>query len=259
MGCGALGLIVAPLTLALREPPRIDGGRKVEAQAIPIREVAAFYRRHARALFSHNLGFCLLNFASLAGAAWAPTMLVRTLDWSIGQAGAVAGGMALLLGPTGSATAGVLADAVAKRGRTDGKLVVCIISGLICAMAAAVIVFAPTMPALLGAMALMSFFGAFKQPLAPAALQEIMPNAMRGQSVAIYVCVINLISGGFAATAVALVTDHVLRDPSKLHASYGLVGVTVCVVGSLLLLVGLGPYRRMFADTRLAPGALATV
>lgn len=253
IGCGVLGAIVTPLTLSLREPQRLDGAGRAVAGGVPIKAVVAFYRRHAHALGSHNIGFCLLNFATLAGAAWTPTLLVRTLDWNIGQAGAVAGAMALVLGPAGSATAGALADALAARGRTDGKLIVCMGSGILCAIAAIVVALNPGQTAILVALSALSFFGAFKVPLAPGALQEIMPNAMRGQAVAIYVCVINLIGGGLSATCVALVTDHVLHDPMKLNQSYGLVGVVVSVLGTLILLSGLGAYRRTFAETRGQP------
>jgi MFS family permease len=78
--------------------------------------------------------------------------------------------------------------------------------------------------------------------VAPAAIQEIMPNSMRGQASAIYLFVITLIGLGFGPTAVALVTDYVFANDQALR--YSLVIVTTIAVASSVLLLGLGlkPY-----------------
>ncbi|MCY1560152.1 hypothetical protein D9M68_972570 [compost metagenome] len=79
--------------------------------------------------------------------------------------------------------------------------------------------------------------------VAPAAIQEIMPNAMRGQASAIYLFVITLIGLGFGPTAVALVTDYVFADDKALRYSL-LIVTTIAVASSVVLLwAGLKPYR----------------
>ena len=252
---GALGLVVAPLTLMIREPQRLDGGRKVEKAGVPIAVVARYYKTHARTLIGHNMGFCLQNFALHAGAVWLPTLLVRTHGWSIAQAGATFGLMSLILGPAGSATAGLLADMLAKRGRLDGKLVVGVGAALMCAAASVVIALRSPEAALIASLACFSFFGSFSLPLGPGALQEIMPNAMRGQATAIYVAVTNLIAGGLAATAVALLTDFVFHDKNMLGVSFGIVGVVVCSLAALTLYSTLASFRntaRSLAEALLA-------
>jgi len=87
----ALGLLVAPLTMMIREPERLDGGRRARAGNFPLSTVVQYYKTHARTLIGHNVGFCLQNFALHAGAAWLPTLLVRTDGWSIARAGATVG------------------------------------------------------------------------------------------------------------------------------------------------------------------------
>jgi MFS family permease len=239
---GALGLIVAPLTMMIREPERLDGGRRAVTGSVPLAAVVRYYKTHARTLFGHNVGFCLQNFA-LHAAAWLPTLLVRTVGWSIVKAGTTAGMMTLILGPLGTATAGMLVDAIARRGRTDGKLLVSIGAAGMCALASAMIALNLTPGLLVVALGFFMFFSVFSLPLAPGALQEIMPNAMRGQATAVYVGVTNLVGGGLAATAVAVLTDFVFHDKAKLHVSFGLVGVVVCILAALILTSTLRAFR----------------
>src|SRR6266403_2220150 len=239
----ALGLIVAPLTMMICEPERLDGGRRARAGNFPLATVVQYYKTHARTLIGHNVGFCLQNFALHAGAAWLPTLLVRTDGWSIARAGTTVGVMTLVLGPISTTTAGLLADALARRGRTDGKLLVSIGAAGMCALASAMIALNPAPGLIIVALGVFMFFGNFTLPLAPGALQEIMPNAMRGQATAVYVGVTNLVGGGLAATAVALLTDFVFHDKAKLHVSFGLVGAIVCILAALTLTSTLRAFR----------------
>jgi MFS family permease len=87
------------------------------------------------------------------------------------------------------------------------------------------------------------FFSTFSLPLAPGALQEIMPNAMRGQATAVYVGLTNLVGGGLAATAVAVLTDFVFQDKAKLHVSFGLVGGIAGLLAALILTATLRAFR----------------
>jgi MFS family permease len=240
---GALGLLVAPLTMMIREPQRLDGGRRARAGNFPLATVVQYYRTHARTLIGHNVGFCLLNFALHAGAAWLPTLLVRTNGWSIAKAGATVGVMTLILGPISTATAGYVADAMTRSGRTDAKLLVSMGAAGMVALASAMIALNPMPGLIVVALGFFMFFGNFSLPLAPGALQEIMPNAMRGQATAVYVGVTNLIGGGLAATAVAVLTDYVFHDKAKLHVSFGLVGGVVCILAVLTLTSTLRAFR----------------
>jgi len=245
---GAAGLVVAPLTLTLREPIRKGSEGQAHTGAIPLAEVVRFYRTHARTLVGHNLGFCFYNFTLHAGAAWLPTLLVRNYGWSLAQAGATFGLMMLVLGPAGSATSGLLADTLCRRGRSDGKFLVAMgAAGVLIAVCAALANQLPT-AGLLAALACFAFFGTFSLPLAAGALQDVMPNAMRGQAIAVYVALTNIVAGGFAATAVALITDYVFHDPKMLGAAFGAVGVTACTLALAVLFNALPSYRRTLAD-----------
>jgi len=244
LAVGAAGLLLAPLTLFIREPKRLEGGVAIAPVGLPIPAVARFYRSNARTMIGHSVGFCLQNFPLHAGAVWLATMAVRTLGWSITQAGAIYGIMMLVLGPAGSASAGLLADWMARRGRTDGKLIICIGAALATALGSAVLVTHPSSGAVVGAIGFLCYFGPFVLPLAPGALQDIVPNAMRGQATAIYVGAINVVSGSIAPTSVALLTDYVFHDKAMVGVSLGIVGVTASCAAALVLYFTLKPFRR---------------
>ena len=79
--------------------------------------------------------------------------------------------------------------------------------------------------------------------VAPAAIQEIMPNPMRGQASALYLFVITLVGLGVGPTAVALMTDYVFRDDQALRYSLLIISVTAAGLAVLLLGASLKPYR----------------
>ena len=62
--------------------------------------------------------------------------------------------------------------------------------------------------------------------LAPAAIQQLMPNTMRGQASSLYLFVINLIGLGLGPTVVATLTQDVFHDKNavaSLLAGHGRV------------------------------------
>ena len=92
-------------------------------------------------------------------------------------------------------------------------------------------------------MAPIVFFLSMPFGVAPAAIQEIMPNSMRGQASAIYLFVVTLLGLGIGPTAIALVTDYVFADDMALRYSLLIVSVVALLAGALLLASGLKPYR----------------
>lgn len=237
---GAAGVLFTLLLLAVREPARRGVGAGV---AVPLVEVGRYLRANRRTVLYHNFGFAGLAFAGYGSAAWIPTFFIRTYGWDAGHVGVVYGSIVAVFGCLGIVFGGRLADWMAKRGRTDANMRV----GLYAAMAALPCVASfPLMDNALWAAALMAptvFCLSMPFGVAPAAIQEIMPSAMRGQASAIYLFVITLIGLGIGPTAVALVTDYLFADDQALRYSLLIVS-TLAVASSLFLLAkGLQPYR----------------
>lgn len=241
---GAAGVLFTLLLLAVHEPVRRGAGAGV---AVPLAEVGRYIRANRRTVLCHNLGFAGLAFAGYGGAAWIPTFFIRTHGWDAGQVGVIYGSIVAVFGCLGIVIGGRLADWMAKRGHSDANMRV----GLYAAIAAIPCVLSfPLMSSGMWAAILTAptvFFLSMPFGVAPAAIQEIMPSAMRGQASAIYLFVITLIGLGIGPTAVALVTDYVFADDMALR--YSLLIVNSLAVASSVYLLGKGlqPYR----DSRL--------
>lgn len=237
---GGAGVLFSLVMLAVREPARRGVGAGV---AVPLADVGRYIRSNRRTVLCHNLGFAGLSLAGYGSAAWIPTFFIRTYGWDAGQVGIVYGGIVAVFGCLGIVFGGRLADWLAKRGRDDANMRV----GLYAAVGALPLVVAfPLMGDALWACVLLApavFFLSMPFGVAPAAIQEIMPNSMRGQASAIYLFVITLIGLGLGPTAVALVTDFVFADDNALR--YSLLIVTALAVCSSIVLLwkGLHPYR----------------
>ncbi|XEG71592.1 MFS transporter [Pseudomonas sp. abacavir_1] len=238
---GAAGVLFTLLMLAVKEPQRHGVGAGVE---VPMREVGAYLRANRRTVICHNFGFACISFASYGSGAWVPTFFVRTYGWDAGHVGVVYGSIVAVFGCLGIVFGGRLADRWAKRGRTDANMRV----GLLAACLA--LPLSVTFPLLDDAnlvallMAPTVFCLSMPFGVAPAAIQEIMPNSMRGQASAIYLFVVTLFGLGVGPTAVALVTDFVFHDDMALRYSLLIVTSLALLGGVVLLGMGLKPYRQ---------------
>ncbi len=237
---GVAGVFFTLLMLAIKEPVRRGAGAGV---AVPLSEVGRYIRANRRTVLLHNFGFAGLAFAGYGSAAWIPTFYIRTYGWDAGQVGIVYGCIVAVFGCLGIVFGGRLADLMAKRGRSDANMRV----GLYAALGALpMVVLFPLMDSAFWAsmlLALAVFCLSMPFGVAPAAIQEIMPNSMRGQASAIYLFVITLIGLGVGPTAVALVTDFVFADDAALRYSL-LIITTLAVSTSIILLAkSLKPYR----------------
>lgn len=252
IGFAGIGLVVAPLTLLISEPPRLTPHGRV-SQPATIGDTVGFYRRNSRALFGHNGGFCLQTFTLHAGSAWLPTILMRSQGWSLIQTGLIYGTMVILIAPIGTFSAGILGDRMLKAGRTDARLILGMYAACGTGLSGLVIGLTKDPLIVSAALGMFAFCGAFALPLGPAALQEAMPNTMRGQAIAIYVFCANVIAGGGAAVGVGMLTQYVFRDPSRTNEAFGLVAVVACSAAVIVLGLTRRPFRRLVA-TQLAGG-----
>jgi hypothetical protein len=82
-----------------------------------------------------------------------------------------------------------------------------------------------------------------------------MPNRMRGQAVATYAVIANLIGLGIGPTAVALLTDGVFGDESMLRYSLVIVALACHLVASVALALSLRPFRESVAEIERAAAA----
>ena len=241
---GVAGILFSLLMLAVREPARRGVGAGV---AVPFAEVGRYLLANRKTVLLHNFGFAFLSFAGYGSAAWIPELFRRTYGWDMPTVGLVYGSIVAVFGCLGIVFGGRLADVMAKRGKTDANMRV----GLYSAIGALPLVLLfPLMPSAVWAAILLApavFFLSMPFGVAPAAIQEIMPNAMRGQASAVYLFVITLFGLGVGPTAVALVTDYVFGYDEALRYSLLIITAVAVVAAAVLLWLGLKPYRQSVA------------
>jgi MFS family permease len=216
---GLSSFLVVPLLLMLPEP------RRAGPRQLPLRDVVAGLRENAGAVTALSLGFACSAAVNYGIAGWLATFFVRTHGWTAMRAGTLQGVLTLSVGALGALLGGRLSDALVRRGRSDGPLLVGMIGAvgmIVCAGAYPLVPSATVAAALLVPV---NLFAALPWGPASAAIAEVMPARMRAQGAALSLLAVNLISGVLGPTAVAMLTDRVFGGPLGLR--YALATVTV--------------------------------
>jgi MFS family permease len=250
---GLLGLVpLALLVATVREPQR----RGAMADRAPkTSEVVAHYRRHARAIFLHQLAFTAVTFAGYGVGSWLPSFYIRSHGWTIGQIGLWMGLNAAVTASVSVLIGGMLADRWYRRGMLDAKMRVPLLGSLLWLIPGIGYLLVPSGSLSFALLVVATLVGTIGIGCVVAALQELMPNRMRGQAVAIYAVVANLIGMGAGPTAVALITDYVFGDESMLRYSLLIVGVVCHAITSIALWLSLRPFRDSVTELERAAAA----
>ncbi len=247
-----IALPTIPLTamlLTFREPLRRGvrmvrrAGGKLRAQGLPVPEVARYMRANAGTITMHNVGFACLAFSGYGAAFWNPALFSRIYGWELSEFGIAVGWVSVLVGPLGILSAGWLSDRLLARGYVDAKIRVGLITSVIWIPFG---VLYPLMPDGNTAFLLLipaTFFGSTYWGIAPAAIQEMMPNQMRGQASAVYLFIVNLVGLTLGPQILAILTDYVFQDQMKVHYSLVSVGLVAHLVAGILLFLCLSRYR----------------
>ncbi len=247
---GLPGLLVALLMLTIREPAR-QGTQKKSAAGVPpgvevppLREVWAYMSGNRGTFTCLYVGVAMAALGIYGAMAWIPTFFIRHYGWTAGNTGLVFGLIVGISGTAGMAMSGRMADWLHGRGKSDANLRVAFFSVIAWLPFGALY---PIVPSAWWAAALLApviFFGSMPIGLAPAAIQQLMPNTMRGQASALYLFVVNLIGMGLGPTLVATLTQDVFQDKNAVHLSLLVAGLFAQVCAALLLWRGLKHYRR---------------
>jgi MFS family permease len=232
---GLPGLFVSILLMATVREPRRRGVGIDGADSIPLPEVAQYLWQRRSAFAGHIFGIAIFIMVVYALNLWGPTYFIRTFGYSRAEAGWVFGVVMIVAGTAGLLLAGTIADAWMQRGTKDAYVRTILLS-IICMTPCAVMLgFTSNEVVGLLAMALAVFFSAFQGGIAGGTLQLMTPNRMRGQVIAIYTLVANLIGLGLGPTVVAATTDYVFGYDEAIGKSIALSAAVMCPLGGLLL------------------------
>lgn len=236
---GAAGIAFCLLLFAIKEPSRKGIGAGV---AVPLKDVGAYLLSIRKAVLCHNFGFACLSFASYGASAWIPTFFIRNHGLTPGEVGLYYGTVVMIAGSTGIVFGGRMADWLARKGYSDANMRIGVTAAIL-TLLCNVVYLVDNMTLLWVIMFFNVFTVAMPFGVAPAAIQEVMPNAMRGQTSAIYLFVVTLIGLGIGPTAVALTTDYIFQDDYAVRYSIFWVASITTLGSAILLWLGLKPYR----------------
>lgn len=238
---GLPGILVALLMLTVREPVRRG---RLAAGGIPLGDVLRYTRQRWRVFVLHFIGFALLAVPITTIITWAFVYFTRVLAFTPPQAALRLGGLLVILSPLGVYTGGWLADFLQRRGYRDATLRVALLAAAGLLPLSAVPAFVTDRDLVIPLFGPLIFFASLSMALAPAALQVVTPNQMRGQVSAVWMLVLNLVTAGVGPSAVGAITDHVFGDPLAVGKSIALVNCLSVPLAALILWAALAPFRQ---------------
>ncbi|WP_166359427.1 MFS transporter [Pseudomonas akapageensis] len=250
MSIGLPGLFILMLMFGVPEPRQNRAGRITKASAppaVPMREVLAFVRTNRRTFFTIIIGMGCYNAAVYGGGAWVPSYLVRAFGWSYAEAGTVMGLIMCVSSPLSVIGFSWLGDYWRRRGVANGNLRVAIIASIVLPLCATPLLLAPSAPLALPFLALTAALWVSLFGIGPALIVEVAPAPMRGQFIALYTGVLNLLGVGIGPVAVGAITDYVLVDRAAIGYSLLIVTLIACVLACPLFLLA----RHSFKQTAL--------
>jgi MFS family permease len=243
------GLLFTAVLFTIREPVRRGMQSRIAGKGLPVSEVLGYIGQNWKTFCCHSLGFSCLSFVGYGSASWVPAFFIRLHGWERLQVGLYYGFAVIIFGTAGIVFGGYLADYLKKKGYADAKMRVGLISA-ICNLPMGIgFVLVPNGYVAYFVFMLPSTFTlAMSTGVAAAAIQEMMPNPMRGQASALYLFVVNIIGLGMGPLAVALCTDYLFgKDIMMVWASLLITGAVAKMTAIPLLFLGLKYFRESIA------------
>jgi MFS family permease len=243
---GLPGLAAVLLLLTFEEPPR--KGRS--AHQPDAREAWRYLRAHPLAILGPHIGFGLHYLTTYAATSWLPSYFFRVHAMSPGEFGIRYGLIVAIAGSLGMLTGGWLSDRWAARGHDAATMQVAWWSIAFCVPFALGAYLAPDPSLALALTAPMAFFGLLSPGLAPAAMNQIMPPHLRGQGIALYLFIVNLIGLGLGPVLPGALTEHYFRDDKLVHHSLAIVTAAAAIASLIALRVSLPAWRSLRASLK---------
>lgn len=244
---GLPGLLVAGLLLTVREPQRRELAAGYGDKAMPLAETFRYLGVHWR-LYAMLIGtISLIGMLSIGVALWYPTFLIRTYGLSVTEVGIYYGVLMLVCGTAGTLGGGWVSGIWVRKGQADANMRIVLITTILKAVPLIVGPLMPNAALALAFMAVGTLIGQGAQGVIIAAIQDVTPNQLRGQIMALTLLFVNLIGLGLGASFIAAITDFGFRDQEAIRYSIVLAGAILLPFILLLIVAGLPTYRRALA------------
>jgi MFS family permease len=230
---GLPGLLVALMFLIAREPKRRDQNEPQSS----FRELWEVIRSRRAIIVPHFAGVTIYFIYAFAYNSWVPAFFMRVHHWSTSDVGLKYGAMHLVCGLVGGWLGGAMAGALWRRGRRNANLIT---AAVMFAIAAVPSIFATLAPS--GALTLVLLAITMPAQVATAgpnvaAIQEIIPNRLRGRVTAIYHAISALVGVTIGPILIGLMNDYGFVDPQSIGKSLSLTAAFTLPLAALLVYV----------------------
>ncbi len=247
---GAPGILVGLIfAVTVREPPRRD--RIGVERTLSLKPL--FARLAARkAVYGGLIAWIVLNSVSIyALIGWFPTVMVRAHGWTPAQTGAILGVYVVPCGMFSCISGGWSISWLDKWGRADAPILVAVIASAWVAITGIAANLAPTPGMAIFFYCLLSLATNNGGIALLTALNQITPNEMRGQVLALSSMLTGLVSVTVGPFAVGYLSQHVFPQPQGIGEG---IATVLFVAGGAGIIVLLSIRRSLVAAIHaLAP------
>jgi MFS family permease len=239
---GLFGMLFAALILTIREPRR-DMTSHASAEELPtLRQVAAYLFSNRRTFFTLYGAWTVFLLADYGVGAWFPSLMMRSFDYKALDVAGQVGLITIVVGGIATVAGGMLGDWLLRRGWSDAKVRVGLGGFLLALLAAPALLSSSSTVVMLG-FTLYTFGGNLGLTAGLTAMQDIVPNRMRGVTTSIQAFLYTAFGLGVGPSLVALVTD----GGGNLATAIVTVMMPLLLAALLLIAAGLASYRRLRA------------
>jgi MFS family permease len=237
---GLPGVLVCLLLLTVAEPVRRSPSGGLVDSRLSLRETLRVFVR-LRATVLPLLGaMAMMSAGDFSLLNWTPTVLSRVFHLGPSAIGSLLGGAVIATGLAGTVAGGFVSDQLAKSGGLRTRAMAAAAAAM--ALPGALVAVAPTSGWVLAAFCLWSTLSSATAAIGITTMQEAVPNAVRGVSVASISFGNMLVGLGLGTMATALLTDALFHDPLAVAKSIGLV---MTIAGALAIALYLASAREL--------------
>jgi len=230
---GLPGFVIAFLVaFTVREPVRRE---RMSSKRAPIGALWTQLQANRGAYAALILG-AVSNAAVIAAQiGWFPSLFARVHHWTPTHIGTVFALVGFPCGLSSALSAGWIMSWLARRGRTDGPILVMLGQALVWSIFGPLKALAPTPTLALLAHIPTAMTAIWSATAALTALNQITPNELRGQVIAISSIMTGLVAYSIGAASVGVMNDHLFPGAGGIGLSLSCVYV-VCGVASVSIL-----------------------
>jgi predicted MFS family arabinose efflux permease len=227
---GLAGLPVAIAVMTLYEPKRSNTEQAMPSLLDSVRRLA----RDARVLAPIYGAAALISIGDYGFLGWAPSLLSRRYGWTPMETGAAMGALLMATGAAGALLGGGFADRMQRAYGVSGRLRLAF-GAAILALASVPLLLLDSAAAAIVATAMWSLAATAAGAVAITALQDLVPNELRGLGTSLVAFGNTIVGLGLGPTLVALATERVYGDPRALHAAIATAVIPAAIIACFLL------------------------